>query len=51
MAQIERWRQAYHMQVERERVESLLSMLTSGGRVSKAWGAGFWRGITIGNDG
>ena len=35
MAQIERWRHALHMQVERQREESLLSLAASGERVSK----------------
>ena len=34
MAQIERWRQAYHMQVERQHGSLLL--VASGGRVSNA---------------
>ncbi len=34
MAQIERWRHALHMQVERQRERSLLLLSASGERVS-----------------
>ena len=36
LAQIERWRHALHMQVERQHVFSSEEMMASGGRVSNA---------------
>ena len=35
LAQIERWRHALHMQVERQHKKSLLFLMASGERVSK----------------
>ncbi len=50
LAQNERWRQAYPMQVERDLFDSLLLDNESSALVSNTWEHTFWWGTTVGND-